>query len=128
MRQPVDLATLSDRSLRSLRRIIERRESKSDNSDIVPESLIPACLERYAPGNVYGAYHETILSREVRRDSVPSWFDPITVPGHFGIITADGYRCYLVVDVNQERRDAPSTFETLLLTIAEDEPTQLSLM
>lgn len=121
-----EVSPLTERALNKLQRLIDLRQHQPGN--ILADSEVPESLDRYKPGNTYGAHRETIIRREVRREGTPKWFDPISIPGHFGIITDDGYRCYIEVEVDVDARNLPSTFETRLRELVEDEPDQIALL
>jgi hypothetical protein len=122
----IEIATLSPAALAALRQRVQR--AKSFSGDIYPEDAIPASLDYLKPGQIFGRFREPITRREVRRDGIPAWFDPEHTPGQMGIIDADGLRCYIELQRDEEARNAPSTFEAGLLALAEDEPEQTSLL
>ena len=108
--------------IRALDRFLAR---KSGVAPIVKADSNEA--KHFAIGNRYGRFDEVIIKREVLRSGVPTWFDPREHPGQFGVIGPDGIRIYIAVDLNIDKRNEPSIFDTELLTLAEEEPQQASL-
>jgi hypothetical protein len=113
--------------LAALQRFIERRGTCLSPDDVISDQDLPHGFDRYQIGQPYGRYHEPIVRREVRRDSVPIWFDPRVSPGQFGLIGTDGLRCYIEVEINHEQRSAPSTFDEDIMTLVERTPEQTAL-
>ncbi len=113
--------------LAALQRYIERRNNRQPADAIVAEPNIPADFERYRIGARYGRYHEPIVRREVRRSGVPVWFDPRFTPGQFGLIGLDGMRCYIEVAIDDDQRNATSTFDAEIVSFVERSPEQTSL-
>jgi hypothetical protein len=122
----IAIAELSEKTLDMLRRRVERTASFA--GDVYPDEAVPADLDYLKPGNVFGRFRETIIRREVRREGIPAWFDPQHIPGQQGVISRDGVRCYIELELNLEARNAPSTFEAGLLALTEDDPEQTSLL
>jgi hypothetical protein len=105
-----------------------RRIELRSQKDIVPEHEIPVYLDCYAPGRTYGRYKERIIKREVRRESVPSWFDARKHnSGQFGIIGRNGLRVYIIVELDHEARSGPSTFDEEIVKLAIPNRTQYSM-
>jgi hypothetical protein len=109
-----------------LERFLDRKSNASSPDAIIDDESAPASVNRYAVGCTYGRYYERITQREIRRTGVPAWFDPRFNPGQFGIII-DGVRCYIQVELDEQARSAPSTFDNTILSLVEPEPEALSL-
>lgn len=122
----IEIAPLSKRALNSLRRTLDEKCNSGQDS-IIPEALAPKEFDHLRPGRHYGAFNEVILRREMRRDGVPKWFNPIETPGQFGIINPNGLRCYIEVDIDVARRNEPTTFQTHILPLVDEIPEQTSL-
>ena len=121
-----EIGHIPDGARDTLCRKLEERNAPL--GEILNEDEIPSEFNRFAPGQIFGAHKETIIRREVRRTGTPIWFDPMTVPGHFGFVSEDGLRCYIEVEVDCVARNLPSTFETRIAGLVEDDPVQLGLM
>jgi hypothetical protein len=123
----VELTEDREALLAALQRYIERRNNRQPAAAMVAETDIPADFDRYRVGARYGRYHEPIVRREVRRSGVPAWFDPRFTPGQFGLIGLDGVRCYIEVRIDDEQRNATSTFDTEIISLVERSPEQTTL-
>lgn len=94
---------------------------------IVPDDKVPASMERWAIGRTFGQFHEKIIRREVRTDGVPSWFDAKENPAHVGFIDRAGLRAYVELEIDEEQRSRPSTFDVEIRNLAVVQPSQTDL-
>jgi hypothetical protein len=114
--------------LARLEEFLERRNRPpATGGDLLTESEIPADFERFAVGHTYGRHRETILTREVRRNGTPEWFDPRVNPGQYGYVSPNGLRVFMQTDLNIESRNAPSVFDEKILALVEYNPEPMSL-
>jgi hypothetical protein len=94
---------------------------------VLLEEQVPKAFHKYDVGKRFGSFHELIEFREIRTDGIPSWFKPKEEPGHIGLIDAAGFRVYLRLTVDVEKRSQPSIFDQMIMEFAEPEPEQTTL-